>query len=125
MAGSATAGGCRKLSGHEQKITQKKATIAQKAAALINGKLHFVFTGTTKPRCGEGPAAGSGDHGGNNSPAIAAELLHHPLCEVIITGDQISVPPAVRWGHSDQPDPGDYFRSGTLSAAARWIRGWG
>ncbi len=74
----------------EQKNHAKKATIAQKAATLIKaGSCIFIDTGTTNLALAKALPPDLAITVVTNSPAIAAELLHHPLCEVIITGGQI------------------------------------
>ncbi|WP_336239136.1 DeoR/GlpR family DNA-binding transcription regulator [Enterobacter chuandaensis] len=74
----------------EQKISAEKHTIAQKAATLIQaGGCIFIDAGTTNLALAKALPADLNVTVVTNSPAIAAELLHHPLCEVIITGGQI------------------------------------
>lgn len=74
----------------EQKISAEKHTIAQKAATLIQaGGCIFIDAGTTNLALAKSLPADLNVTVVTNSPAIAAELLHHPLCEVIITGGQI------------------------------------
>ncbi|MFS9770730.1 DeoR/GlpR family DNA-binding transcription regulator [Enterobacter chuandaensis] len=74
----------------EQKISAEKHTIAQKAATLIQaGGCIFIDAGTTNLALAKTLPADLNVTVVTNSPAIAAELLHHPLCEVIITGGQI------------------------------------
>lgn len=74
----------------EQKNSAKKDTIAHKAATLIKpGSCIFIDTGTTNLALAKALPADMNITVVTNSPAIAAELLRHPLCEVIITGGQI------------------------------------
>lgn len=74
----------------EQKNSAKKDAIAQKAATLINaGSCIFIDTGTTNLALAKALPADLSITVVTNSPAIAAELLRHPLCEVIMTGGQI------------------------------------
>jgi len=74
----------------EQKNNAKKDTIAQKAATFIKpGGCIFVDTGTTNLALAKAIPADLSVTIVTNSPAIAAELLRHPLCEVIMTGGQI------------------------------------
>ncbi|MBZ0057768.1 MULTISPECIES: DeoR/GlpR family DNA-binding transcription regulator [unclassified Leclercia] len=74
----------------EQKNHAKKITIAQKAATLIKaGSCIFIDTGTTNLALAKALPSDLAVTVVTNSPAIAAELLRHPLCEVIITGGQI------------------------------------
>lgn len=74
----------------EQKDHAKKDIIAQKAAALIKaGSCIFIDTGTTNLALAKALPADLAITVVTNSPAIAAELLRHPLCEVIMTGGQI------------------------------------
>lgn len=74
----------------EQKNSAKKDSIAQKAATLIKaGGCIFIDTGTTNLALAKALPADLSITVVTNSPAIAAELLRHPLCEVIMTGGQI------------------------------------
>ncbi|WP_039030551.1 DeoR/GlpR family DNA-binding transcription regulator [Leclercia adecarboxylata] len=74
----------------EQKNHSKKITIAQKAATLVKeGSCIFIDTGTTNLALAKALPSDLAVTVVTNSPAIAAELLRHPLCEVIITGGQI------------------------------------
>lgn len=74
----------------EQKNSAKKDAIAQKAATLIKaGGCIFIDTGTTNLALAKALPADLSITVVTNSPAIAAELLRHPLCEVIMTGGQI------------------------------------
>ncbi|HDR2863783.1 TPA: DeoR/GlpR transcriptional regulator [Enterobacter asburiae] len=74
----------------EQKDSAKKDAIAQKAATLIKaGGCIFIDTGTTNLALAKALPADLSITVVTNSPAIAAELLRHPLCEVIMTGGQI------------------------------------
>lgn len=74
----------------EQKNHAKKDMIAQKAATLIKaGSCIFIDTGTTNLALAKALPAELAITVVTNSPAIAAELLRYPLCEVIITGGQI------------------------------------
>jgi DeoR/GlpR family transcriptional regulator of sugar metabolism len=74
----------------EQQNHAKKDMIAQKAATLIKaGSCIFMDTGTTNLALAKALPAELALTVVTNSPAIAAELLRHPLCEVIITGGQI------------------------------------
>ncbi|MBM3073097.1 DeoR/GlpR family DNA-binding transcription regulator [Lelliottia sp. RWM.1] len=74
----------------EQKDSEKKDTIAQKAATLIKASgCIFIDTGTTNLALAKALPADLSITVVTNSPAIAAELLRHPLCEVIMTGGQI------------------------------------
>ena len=74
----------------EQQNHAKKDMIAQKAATLIKaGSCIFMDTGTTNLALAKALPADLALTVVTNSPAIAAELLRHPLCEVIITGGQI------------------------------------
>ncbi|MBS7443257.1 DeoR/GlpR family DNA-binding transcription regulator [Enterobacter sp. 120016] len=74
----------------EQKISAEKNTIAQKAAALVKpGGCIFIDAGTTNLALAKALPADLSVTVVTNSPTIAAELLHHPLCEVIVTGGQI------------------------------------
>lgn len=74
----------------EQKISAEKHTIAQKAATLVQaGGCIFIDAGTTNLALAKALPADLNVTVVTNSPAIAAELLHHPLCEVIVTGGQI------------------------------------
>ncbi|MCU6669459.1 DeoR/GlpR family DNA-binding transcription regulator [Enterobacteriaceae bacterium H4N4] len=74
----------------EQKNHAKKDRIAQKAATLIApGSCIFIDTGTTNLALAKALPADLAITVVTNSPAIAAELLRHPLCEVIITGGQL------------------------------------
>jgi DeoR/GlpR family transcriptional regulator of sugar metabolism len=68
----------------------QKDTIAQKAATLIKASgCIFIDTGTTNLALAKALPADLSITVVTNSPAIAAELLRHPLCEVIMTGGQI------------------------------------
>ena len=74
----------------EHKISAEKHTIAQKAATLVQaGGCIFIDAGTTNLALAKALPADLNVTVVTNSPAIATELLHHPLCEVIITGGQI------------------------------------
>ena len=74
----------------EQKISAEKHTIAQKAATLVQaGGCIFIDAGTTNLALAKALPADLNVTVVTNSPAIAAELLLHPLCEVIVTGGQI------------------------------------
>ncbi|HBL4973009.1 TPA: DeoR/GlpR transcriptional regulator [Enterobacter cloacae] len=74
----------------EQKISAEKHTIAQKAATLVQaGGCIFIDAGTTNLALAKALPADLNVTVVTNSPAIATELLRHPLCEVIITGGQI------------------------------------
>lgn len=74
----------------EHKNNAKKDTIAQKAATLLKpGGCIFIDTGTTNLALAKALPADLNVTVVTNSPAIAAELLRHPLCEVIMTGGQI------------------------------------
>ena len=74
----------------EQQNHAKKEQIAQKAATLVKaGSCLFMDTGTTNLALARALPADLALTVVTNSPAIAAELLRHPLCEVIITGGQI------------------------------------
>ena len=74
----------------EQKKSAIKDTIAQKAATLVKaGGCIFIDTGTTNLALAKALPAELSITVVTNSPVIAAELLHHPLCEVIITGGQL------------------------------------
>ena len=74
----------------ERKISAEKNTIAQKAAALVKpGGCIFIDAGTTNLALAKALPADLSVTVVTNSPTIAAELLHHPLCEVIVTGGQI------------------------------------
>lgn len=74
----------------EQKKSAIKDTIAQKAATLVKaGGCIFIDTGTTNLALAKALPVELSITVVTNSPVIAAELLHHPLCEVIITGGQV------------------------------------
>ena len=74
----------------ERQNHAKKDMIAQKAATLIKaGSCIFMDTGTTNLALAKALPADLALTVVTNSPAIAAELLRHPQCEVIITGGQI------------------------------------
>lgn len=74
----------------EQKISAEKHTIAQKAATLVQADgCIFIDAGTTNLALAKALPADLNVTVVTNSPAIATELLRHPLCEVIITGGQI------------------------------------
>lgn len=74
----------------EPKNHAKKDMIAQKAATFIKpGGCIFIDTGTTNLALAKALPADLKVTIVTNSPAIAAELLRHPLCEVIMTGGQI------------------------------------
>ncbi|TCD20186.1 DeoR/GlpR transcriptional regulator [Lelliottia amnigena] len=74
----------------EQKNSAIKDTIAQKAATFIKpGSCIFIDTGTTNLALAKAIPADLSVTIATNSPAIAAELLRHPQCDVIMTGGQI------------------------------------
>lgn len=74
----------------EQKNPAKKDIIAQKAATLIKpGGCIFIDTGTTNLALAKALPADLNVTIVTNSPVIAAELLRHPLCDVIMTGGQL------------------------------------
>lgn len=74
----------------EQHNHDKKEKIAQKAATLIKaGSSIFIDTGTTNLALAKALPVDLSLTVVTNSPAIAVELLRHPLCEVIITGGQL------------------------------------
>lgn len=74
----------------EPKNNAKKDMIAHKAASLIkSGGCIFIDTGTTNLALAKALPADLKVTIVTNSPAIAAELLRHAQCEVIMTGGQI------------------------------------
>lgn len=78
------------FSSREQQISAEKNTIAHKAAALVKpGGCIYIDAGTTNLALAKALPGDLRVTVVTNSPAIAAELLHHPLCELIMTGGQI------------------------------------
>ncbi|WP_415343711.1 DeoR/GlpR family DNA-binding transcription regulator [Enterobacter hormaechei] len=74
----------------ERTNSATKDTIAQKAATLVSaGGCIFIDTGTTNLALAKALPAELSITVVTNSPVIAAALLHHPLCEVIMIGGQI------------------------------------
>lgn len=74
----------------EQINSAKKDTIAQEAAKLVKaGCCIFIDTGTTNLALAKALPAELSVTVVTNSPVIAAALLRHPLCEVIMIGGPI------------------------------------
>jgi DeoR/GlpR family transcriptional regulator of sugar metabolism len=110
----------------EQKDSAKKDAIAQKAATLIKaGGCIFIDTGTTNLALAKALPADLSITVVTNSPAIAAELLRHPLCEVIMTGGQIQRASGGTVGATAANQIQGLSSIRPLSAAVRWILIWG
>jgi DeoR/GlpR family transcriptional regulator of sugar metabolism len=108
------------------KDSAKKDAIAQKAATLIKaGGCIFIDTGTTNLALAKALPADLSITVVTNSPAIAAELLRHPLCEVIMTGGQIQRASGGTVGATAANQIQGLSSIRPLSAAVRWILIWG